>query len=60
MKICVVKQPYVTEFTWESVRFTTPRDLLDKFICRSQNFSLLAGLKADIWVVEDGPKVSDT
>lgn len=60
MKICIVKQPYVTEFTWESVRFTTPHNLLDKFICRSQNISLLIGLKGDVWVVEDGAVISDT
>ncbi|MBN2272084.1 MAG: hypothetical protein JXN61_15830 [Sedimentisphaerales bacterium] len=60
MKICIVKQSYVTEFTWESVRFTSARELLDKFILRSQNFSLLAGLRGDVWVVEDGAAISDT
>ncbi|MHC4790384.1 MAG: FkbM family methyltransferase [Planctomycetota bacterium] len=60
MKICIVKQPYVTEYTWQSVRFTSACDLMDKFILRSQNFCLVAGLKADIWVVDEGPIISDT
>lgn len=54
MKICIVKQPYVATLTWESTRFTTGRDLLNRCFFRASYLSLLIGLEGDIWVVEDG------
>lgn len=60
MKVCILKQPYVTEFTWSSHRWSNVQELLDKYILRSQNFGLVCETQADIWVVGDGGYVSDT
>lgn len=60
MKVCILKQPYVTEFTWSTHRWSNAQELLDNFVHRSQNFGLVCETKADIWVVEDGKYVSDT
>jgi len=53
MKTCIIKQPYVTEFTYESIiyRGHTPEQILDKFIHRSQSFGMITALEMDIYVV---------
>lgn len=60
MKLAIVKQQYVPEFTWSSQQWTSPDVLLDNFVMRAQNFGLICETKADIWVVEDGDYISDT
>ncbi|MBI4394952.1 MAG: hypothetical protein HY583_02030 [Candidatus Omnitrophica bacterium] len=60
MKICIVKQPYATELTWATHRWSNEQELLDQFVCRSQNFGLVCETRADIWVIEDGPYASES
>lgn len=54
MKSCVIKQPYVFEFTYETTHYKdeTPDSLLDKFILRSQSYGMITKLEMDIYVVE--------
>lgn len=52
MKGCFVKGQYAMEYTWESTLFDDPSSMLDGFVYRSQDFSLVAALQADIWIVE--------
>lgn len=54
MKACLIKQPYCTEYTRETVYYKdeTPETLLDKFICRSQSYSMITKLQMDIFVAE--------
>lgn len=57
MKVCFVKEPYVTELTWRSRRFAN--DVLSDFLFRSQNWGLVHAAEADIWVIEPGARASD-
>jgi len=60
MKLGIIKQQYVPEFTWTSQRWTDAETLLDNFVMRAQNFGMVCETQADIWVVEDGSYISDT
>jgi hypothetical protein len=59
MRVCILKQPYVTELTWSTQRWSNARELLDNYVLRSQNFGLVCETRADIWVLKDGPYASD-
>lgn len=40
-------------YTWKSHMWDNPKSMLDDFIFRSKNFSLLFETKGDVWVVDD-------
>ena len=52
MKGCIVKHSYYANFTWKPKRYSGALDMLRAFPFRSQNISLVAELKADIWPIE--------
>ena len=54
IRYCILKQPYVTEFTYESIIYKehTPEQILDKFIHRSQSFGMITTLEMDIYVTD--------
>lgn len=57
MKLAFVTQRYMPELTWETTLWAehAPGAVLDRFVLRSKNFSLVYELGADVYVVEDGP-----
>ena len=60
MKLAIVKQKYIPGYTWKSHRWDNPKSMLNDFMLRSKNFSLLFETKGDVWVVDDSHYESDT
>jgi hypothetical protein len=51
-KICFVKQSYILNLPWKSVRFRNPKQMAESFVYRSQNLEFIIAKKADVWVAE--------
>jgi hypothetical protein len=51
-KVCFVKQTYIVNGPWKSLRYPGPEKMLGALPWRSQNYAFFVGMETDFWVTK--------